>query len=1210
MRNQFLFLSFLNLIITGCFLSESPVEKEPPSPITKPVVVKVNPVGGYVRNVVTNDEILPIIIENGDTVRTGVPVHLQPTLLKATFTKKTLKDPVKMPVASNTYAFTKPPVVIPFDIENLLKKNDTLSTKKEHSFSFSGNTVEDTGKIISIDWLNKSKVQPFRMKENAMTNIRYLKREQGLPNPSVGSLLQDDRGMVWMGTQENFVSIYDGQYIYNVLGKTVGGRHPSFLQDNDQNIWITQGRNIVKFNGQQFRLYDQPLKHLDLGPGKMFLDRFENIWITSMRNGMIKWDGKLWTIYSIQGLAGISVYGMVEDDHGHIWFATDQGIFILDSGDTESPSIHKIDLKESFPCQEFYSVAKDENGQIWLTCSGKYLISYNYKEFTIHEFLEAFELFPRIVLIDGRSIWMAAGFSGLIKYYNGEFQQLSEIQGLSHREVWAMMKNNDGQFWVGTDGGGINRMNPDLFQFMNKDEKALSGEVNTLLKSESGQIWIGSDGAGLSRYQGDHLYQFTEDNGLASNIIWSLHEDSKEGLWIGLFPNGLNQIQGDEIIHFPDPLGTAFETIHALNQDSSGMLWIGTWSKGLRTLKDGEYQIFRENEGFASNQVNHIYVDRYNRVWMATNQGLAKYDQGRFTFYSEREGLPSSQINTLFEDREENLWIGTSGGLSMLKDSTWIHYTLHQGLSSNEIRSIIQDETGNLWVGTSNGLNYLVFNNNSGQSNQKDALDYSGRIYTFQNSEGIKDVAFWSKRGLLLDDGQILMSTSSNITRINPKYALINNSPPRTYLSTIEINNQGYNFRQNKERNDSDFEFDSVKSFSNLPEGLKLDYTQNNLTFNFIGIDWKAPEQIQYSYLLEKYDQEWSDPSSSTSVTYRQLPHGKYRFKLAAIGQSKIWSEPIEYYFSINPPWWLSWWAYIIYVICFGFSIVGVHIFQKARVVRRERERSRDRELAQAREIEKAYYDLKMTQAQLIHSEKMASLGELTAGIAHEIQNPLNFVNNFSEVNKELVEELIDALKKGSLDEAERIGKNLMENEGKIANHGKRAETIIKSMLQHSRTSAGKKELTDINALCEEYLRLAYHGFRARDKSFNATFQQDLDPNLPQTNVVTQDIGRVLLNLINNAFQAVNEVDEAEVRVSTKLLNEEIEIRISDNGPGVPDSLKEKIFQPFFTTKPTGQGTGLGLSLAYDIVKAHHGKIELKSENDQGTEFIITLPVV
>jgi signal transduction histidine kinase len=293
-----------------------------------------------------------------------------------------------------------------------------------------------------------------------------------------------------------------------------------------------------------------------------------------------------------------------------------------------------------------------------------------------------------------------------------------------------------------------------------------------------------------------------------------------------------------------------------------------------------------------------------------------------------------------------------------------------------------------------------------------------------------------------------------------------------------------------------------------------------------------------------------------------------------------------------------------------GFSTWWIHKYQKERTIKKEREKTKDRELAQAREIEKAYENLKSTQAQLIQSEKMASLGELTAGIAHEIQNPLNFVNNFSELSKELLDEMNEEIENGDLEEVKAISSDINQNLEKITHHGQRASSIVKGMLDHSRTGSGEKQMTDINALCDEYLRLAYHGMMAKNKSFNSKYETAFDESLPKINIVSQDVGRVILNLINNAFQAVNGIEDRSgmVEIKTKNLGDQIQITVSDNGPGIPEEIKDKIFQPFFTTKPTGEGTGLGLSLVYDIVQAHEGELKVDSEIGKGTAFIVTLP--
>jgi two-component system, NtrC family, sensor kinase len=355
-----------------------------------------------------------------------------------------------------------------------------------------------------------------------------------------------------------------------------------------------------------------------------------------------------------------------------------------------------------------------------------------------------------------------------------------------------------------------------------------------------------------------------------------------------------------------------------------------------------------------------------------------------------------------------------------------------------------------------------------------------------------------------------------------------------------------------------------------------------------------------------------------------------------------------------NPIMWLKKWTHIFYLISFFWLVVIFTLIlfyrykrlQKENVeqalekerLAREKEEERSELIAKQKleleqqvkertsELKQSLEELKSTQAQLIQSEKMASLGELTAGIAHEIQNPLNFVNNFSEVSSELLDEMKSELKKDNAREAGVIAEDVKQNLEKIIFHGKRADAIVKGMLLHSRSSSSKKELTDINALADEYLRLSYHGLRAKDKTFNAKFETDFDTSIEKINIVPQEIGRVILNLVNNAFYAVTEKKKAPqppkggveyeptVTVSTKRLDSpsgdggRVEIKVTDNGNGIPQKILDKIFQPFFTTKPTGQGTGLGLSLSYDIVKAHGGELKVENEKDNGATFVITIP--
>ncbi|HLK29589.1 MAG TPA: ATP-binding protein [Puia sp.] len=309
---------------------------------------------------------------------------------------------------------------------------------------------------------------------------------------------------------------------------------------------------------------------------------------------------------------------------------------------------------------------------------------------------------------------------------------------------------------------------------------------------------------------------------------------------------------------------------------------------------------------------------------------------------------------------------------------------------------------------------------------------------------------------------------------------------------------------------------------------------------------------------------------------------------------------------------------YANHIIMFILVFMIVFYFRSENIRQEKLLEKRNRNLSDEKlKVESALSDLRSAQAQLIQSEKMASLGELTAGIAHEIQNPLNFVNNFSELNAELMEELEQEAKKNNFHEVISIAKDVKENHAKINHHGKRADAIVKGMLQHSRTTAGSKEMTDVNALANEYLRLAYHGAKAKEKNFDTRYETDFDDSIGRINVIPQEIGRVLLNMFNNAFYAVNEKKkqlgvsyDSLVSISTKKSEKWITINVSDNGNGIPQNIIDKIFQPFFTTKPTGSGTGLGLSLSYDIIKVHGGEIKVDTKEGEGTTFIIQLPLV
>jgi len=560
-------------------------------------------------------------------------------------------------------------------------------------------------------------------------------------------------------------------------------------------------------------------------------------------------------------------------------------------------------------------------------------------------------------------------------------------------------------------------------------------------------------------------------------------------------------------------------------------------------------------------------------------------------------------IGYLYEDSGETIWTWTARGLYYLKKGA-DHFSpfvfTQESMDETQIRGMVEDNFKNLWLSTKSFFLKL------GPDRKKVFIYGSKYGYAPNNPNGAM---------FRTTNGQILISNPQGYYVFSPEDLDIKTQALKIIITDFSINNLPVI------RGKQSPLHGPVEDITDL----RLQYDQNNFAFSFAAIDYREPESIRYFTKMEGYDNTWREALGDKVVNYFNVRQGAYVFRIKVMSGEGAEEEKIIT-IRVLPPWWETWWAFTIYGLLFLAAIFAIYRFQKQRIIRMERQKAQQVELVQAKEIEKAYHELRSTQTQLLHSEKMASLGELTAGIAHEIQNPLNFVNNFSEVNKELIQEMKEEIVKGNTKEAMLLAGNIMDNEDKIILHGQRADAIVKSMLQHSRSSTGQKEPVDINAMADEYLRLSYHGLRAKDKSFNAKLQTHFDTGINIINIIPQDIGRVLLNLYNNAFYAVMEKKNSgiegydpSVTVRTKKQGKNIEIMVKDNGPGIPDKIMDKIFQPFFTTKPTGQGTGLGLSLSYDIIKAHSGELIVKSVNEKsadnrsaeetGTEFIITLPV-
>lgn len=616
------------------------------------------------------------------------------------------------------------------------------------------------------------------------------------------------------------------------------------------------------------------------------------------------------------------------------------------------------------------------------------------------------------------------------------------------------------------------------------------------------------------------------------------------------------------------------ESIRSITVTEEGTMWLVTEFRGILQTKlpieENKVKRFDVQDGLPSTRNNKVF-NLSRGVVFTTENGLMYFDEKDQEFkYELKYGVQFSEgnyrVNAITEDHKGNIWIHAkqiNGVLTLQKDSSylWQEAPLNR-LPKSDILAIYTEPDDRIWFG---GINGLVRHDNRAK-----------QIYKASFNTVIRNVS--------IADSVIFRGAYENAQ-------------------------EGASLEQSE---------------SQKP---KLAYNNNSLRFTYTSTSYDNPSENQYQYLLENFDDNWSAWSYENRKDYTNLSSGNYRFRVRSKNVYGAISPESVYEFQILTPWYKTWWAFLLYGIWF---VGAVFIIFNLRVRHLVGQQQRLQTMVDERtqKLNSSLKELKDTQNQLVVQEKLASLGQLTAGIAHEIQNPLNFINNFAQLSEELLEDLKEDMDEQKscieADKMENINElitELQENVLTIDKHGKRIDSIIKNMLRHSRADSGGKTLVDINALIKQYLQLSYHGFRAKHKTFSADLKLDLDDKIKSISLVQQDIGRALLNIINNALYAIQRKAkqlkeegitdyQPTIWIHSKTERGKVIIQIKDNGLGIPANIREQIFNPFFTTKPAGIGTGLGLSLTYDIVvQIHQGKLTVNSKEGEFTEFKIELPI-
>ncbi|WP_372946805.1 two-component regulator propeller domain-containing protein [Mariniphaga sp.] len=1100
---------------------------------------------------------------------------------------------------------------------------------------------------------------PFGVGQPVVTNYGVA---EGLPSNVVGVLAIDKTGNLWASGMD-FLSKFDGSTFTNYSITSFSGSNSyvsELLVDSKNNLWVGCWDVLYKFNGQSFTHIPLSEDDSNFRIFGFLEDKNGAVWIGSEK-GIFCISGDSITRYGTEdGLPDIRVFNIILNKNGRPIARTARGNVLFEGKKFEPfNEIPKSDgINPSL-------IKTDSQGNIWLRYRKNnfdQLGKFDGEKVTVFSKDDGLDNdgYIREVFEDkSGKIWIAAD-NQIFNYDGKRFMEFQAEETFSMSQ--SFVEDDAGNLWISTTNG-ISRLS---FNFMNHLEIPLPSTskysyINAVSFDANGQKWVTGYGNNLIRYDRDEATVYDLSAYLGERFIFTFYPDSKGSVWMWTggppaLPRKLIRFDGENFFVYGSEPGLKLRFIRTITEDKKGnLVFIG--DGGVALFNENTFTYLGKEQGFPE-YATSFFTDSRNRNWVGTREeGVYVFSSDSVHGMNKQSGLPHNYINEITEDPYGNIWLATDGGASKFDGTKLTNFGEAEGIS-NLVAGITPDTMRNLlWFSTINGLETLPF----------DEVNSPNPVFSFYSQRnGFDVISSHIQLNTTYFNFLGVWGTSYNgIYRFDVDQVL-NFKPPHLYLRNIRVDNQNLLWsllmKENPDKKDSltllnesflkfgkpadsektkelmagfgQVKFDSLQKGSLIPENLRLPYNNNSITFEFAAISPSFGKYTQYRYKLDGYDKNWSPFSTKDEAYFGNMSEGKYTFHLEAKSAYGTLST-LNYSFKVLPPWWRTWWAYATYGLILLFFIRKIHLYQKAKTIRRERERSQQKELEQAREIEKAYTELKSTQAQLVQSEKMASLGELTAGIAHEIQNPLNFVNNFSEVNNELLDDLKIAIANNDQQEIEAIFKDLKENENKISNHGKRAESIVKGMLLHSRGSSGKKEPTDINSLCDEYVRLAYHGFRAKDNSFKAEYKLELDDTLPKIEVVPQDFGRVLLNLINNAFYAAplppeggfkdpNYVHKPMVIVKTSFIpptegmtrpddpvgrGGACFVSVKDNGPGIPSSIIDKIFQPFFTTKPTGQGTGLGLSLSYDIVKAHGGELKVESTEGEGTEFKIHLPL-
>lgn len=968
-------------------------------------------------------------------------------------------------------------------------------------------------------------------------HFEHFTEKEGLPSNHIFALLEDSKGHIWMGTRDGGVCRYDGSH-FTYFNTENGLPHNfvlSICEDHKGNLWFGTRGGLSRYDGHSFTHYttDEGLAFNEVI--SIFEDSRNQLWIgTGEGTGLHRFDGLNFTHYDVGAGKGTNdVHAIIEDKQGHLWFGTWGGGVVRYDG----TSFHTYTTEQGLNSNSVLSILEDEEGYMWFGYMG-----------------------------GGVSVFNGSAFT----HYTAE-------DGLSSNYVRHLLKDDQHNIWACTWNTGVNRINRRGFKHLALKEVLQEEEIMSMAQDVNGNLWLGTD-KGLHKYDGEKITHFITPQSLIQRGVLSILVDQQQNLWLG-GSAGVSEFTGAAIRDFTKEDGLQVGDVRALYQDKHGHIWLGAFAGGIIRFDGENFLQYSEKEGFISDDVGTIYEDSRDRLWFGMlGGGVSCFNGTYFVNYTSQEGLSNNYVRAILEDAEGNIWLGTEDGLNRFDGTGFKSYSTENGLAHNNISSLALDKEENLWISTQKGISLLRSNQMRAFSGENEN-PVEVQFISFDRQIGLNHSNL-SRRSFVVDQrNRLWFGTMDGLKMFDLDRFQLSDEPPQIVkVSHLQVNQTFIDYRRLV---DEDYgrelfagtgfraNLDSVIAFQNLPTRLRLPHHFNHLTFHFSAIDWAAPSKIQYSYKMEGVDKSWSPPQSEPKVDYRNLPHGKYTLEVKAKGQSNLWSEPMSYAFTITPPWWHTWWAYLSYFLAFSFLTYQLYQLQLSRRLAMEE----GKRLKEINYLKSSIY----------------------TNITHEFRTPLTVIQGMTEeLEKHLSQEV---LPKTSL----------------IKRNSQKLLSMVNQLLQLSKLEVNKEQLhlqqQDVIAFIK-YL-VASHESMAFSKRVN--LQCYSEEQLLSMDFDAKKLETILTNLLSNAIKFTNEYGKVLVVVKriSSLNSPLLEVKVTDTGIGIPDKELPHIFNRFHQVKNDNQyqGTGIGLALVKELVKLMDGEIQVESKADEGATFTLHLPI-